>query len=350
MDWSRGALLAVLCAVAAAQSAPEAQELDNRGNAAMERYRHEEAEQWFRQSVEMFRLLGAGHEAQLARALTDLGESLSGQGRRKEAIEAYKQALVLYRSSLGAKHLHTLTNMNLLASSLLLSGDLAGAEPLLTEIVTTAREFYPRDIQLAAALGSLSYVISRRQKLGEAQRLADEALALSLAIEGEDSLNSAMMYANSAEIHRLAGDDARALPLYRKSRAICEKKLDADHPRIASLLSQEGLILMDDNQLTLAEHAMTRAVEILQRSCSGCMTESWIAESNLALLRLKQRKYLEADRLLSHVLSMQETHLPRPGRETAQTLQSLAAVREKERRHEDAVLLIKRADRLLAYQ
>ena len=350
MNWSRWGLAAVLCTTAAAQGVQEARELDKRGNAAMERYRHEEAEQWFRQSVEMFRSLGPGNQADLAEVLSDLGEALAGQGKRKEAIEEYKQALSLHVQALGAKHLRTLTNMNLLASARLMSGDLAGAEPLLTEIISTSRELYPRDVQLAAALGGLSYVYSRQGRLVEAQRLADEALALSLEIEGEDSLNTAMMYANSAEIHRLAGRNARALPLYRKARAISEKKLDPVHPRIASLLSQEGLILMDENQLTLADHAMTRALGILQQSCPGCMTESWVAESNLALLRLKQKKYAEADRLLSHVLSMQETHLPRPGRETAQTLQTLAAVREKQRRHADAVLLTRRADRLLAYQ
>jgi len=80
---------------------------------------------------------------------------------------------------------------------------------------------------------------------------------------------------------------------------------------------------------------------LLRRSCPGCVTENWIAESNLALLRLAQNRYEEADRLFTHVLSL---------RETAEALRSLAIVREKERRHKDAVLLMKRANQLLAYQ
>ena len=148
-----------------------------------------------------------------------------------------------------------------------------------------------------------------------------------------------MMYANVGEIHRLEGQDARALPLFRKARAIYEKKLDPADPRIASLLSQEGLILMKDRQFTLADRAMSRAVESLRQSCPGCVTENWVAESNLALLRLRQNRYEEADRLLTHVLSVHET---------AEALQSLALVREKERRHNEAVLLIKRANQLLA--
>jgi tetratricopeptide (TPR) repeat protein len=274
-------------------------------------------------------------------ALLERGYALAGQGNREEAIGIYRQALELNRRALGEKHLLTLTNMNLLASAYLMNGNLIGAEPLVTEIVSTARELYPRDIQLSEALGSWSYILSRRGRLAEAETVAGEALALSLAIEGEDSINSAMMYANAGEIHRLEGQDARALPLFRKALAIYEKKLDPADPRIGSLLSQEGLILMRDRQFTLADRAMSRAVDLLRQSCPGCVTENWIAESNLALLRLAQNRYEEADRLFTHVISL---------RETAEALRGLAIVREKERRHKDAVLLRQRANQLLAYQ
>lgn len=274
-------------------------------------------------------------------ALLERGYALAGQGNREEAIGIYRQALELNRRALGEKHLLTLTNMNLLASAYLMNGNLIGAEPLVTEIVSTARELYPRDIQLSEALGSWSYILSRRGRLAEAETVAGEALALSLATEGEDSINSAMMYANAGEIHRLEGQDARALPLFRKALAIYEKKLDPADPRIGSLLSQEGLILMRDRQFTLADRAMSRAVDLLRQSCPGCVTENWIAESNLALLRLAQNRYEEADRLFTHVISL---------RETAEALRGLAIVREKERRHKDAVLLRQRANQLLAYQ
>jgi hypothetical protein len=246
------------------------------------------------------------------------GYDLAGEGKREEAIVEYQQALTIHRRVFGAEDLRTLTNMNLLASARLMSGDVAGAERLLREIIDSARERYPRDAQLAEALGGLAYIVARRGELPEAQALADEALALSLAVEGEQSIDSAMLYANAGEIQRLSGRDERALPLYRKARAIYEKQLDAGNPRVASVLSQEGLILMNSGQLTLAGQAMTRALDILRRSCPACMTETWTAESNLALLRMKQEKFGEADRLLSDVLAMQKRPLP-CGRRSAGT-------------------------------
>ena len=272
-------------------------------------------------------------------ALMDRAYALAIQGRRDEAIPIYKQSLELNRRTLGDKHLLTLNNMNLLASAYLMNGDVADAEPLVTEVISTAREVYPKDIQLSEALGSWSYILSSRGKLKEAESIAAEALALSLAIEGEDSITSGMLYANVGEIHRLEGQEVRALPLFRKALAIYEKKLDPADPRIASLLSQEGLILMSDRQFTLADRAMTRAVELLRQSCPECGTEIWVAEVNLAVLRLKQERYEEADRLFTHVISVHET---------ADALRSLAVVREKERRHREAVQLTKRANQLLA--
>src|SRR5215470_14079694 len=90
-------------------------------------------------------------------ALVERGYALAGQGKRAEAIGIYRQALELNRRTHGEKHLVTLTNMNLLASAYLMNGDLAGAEPLVAEIVSTARELYPQDIQFSEALGSWSY-------------------------------------------------------------------------------------------------------------------------------------------------------------------------------------------------
>ena len=93
MNWSRCGLAGVLCVAAVAQSIPEALELDRQGNAAMEQNRHAEAEQRFRQSVEMFRGLSSVEAAPFAAALKDLGYSLAAQGKRREAIANYRQAI-----------------------------------------------------------------------------------------------------------------------------------------------------------------------------------------------------------------------------------------------------------------
>src|SRR6201999_3310849 len=131
--------------------------------------------------------------------------------------------------------------------------------------------------------------------------------------EGETSVDTALAYSNIAEVHRIAGRYDRALPLYRKSRAIYTKILGDQHPRVAALLSQEGLILMIQGKLGLADESMQHALEAVSKSCPECASELWVCESNLGLLRFRQGKLDEADRLLSAALELQYKCLTKPG-------------------------------------
>jgi tetratricopeptide (TPR) repeat protein len=324
--------------------------LNDRGNRLMSANDPGAAELLFRQSADVFRSLGPNYEPHLATVLANLAQTFAARGDRGRAAEIYKQSLAMNLRSLGPKHIRTVTVTNYLGSAYLMLGDADRAEEMFTQAMTVARELYPKDMELASALAGLSAVRARQKRFDEALKLGEEALELCIQLEGEDSIDTALMYADIAEVHRMAGRGDRALPLFRKARATYEKILGPSAVRVGSLLSQEGLVLMDDNKLALADRAMTRALETIDKACPGCLIERWIAESNLGLLRLKQGKYHEADRLFTDALALEEKCFPTPSKEMAQTLQSLAIVREKLSRHEDAVRLNQRADMILSYQ
>jgi tetratricopeptide (TPR) repeat protein len=240
-----------------------------------------------------------------------------------------------------------MTNVNRMASHYLTLGDVDRAERLYAEALPIAREWYPDDVQLAHSLGGLASAHLRKGQTADVLPLAEEALEVARKTAGENSLDAAQMYANVAEIHRTLGRPERALPLYRKARFICEKAVGPADPRALTILSQEGLILMGEGKLTLAEQALNRSLDGLGKSCPWCVHEVSVAENNLGLLRLKQKRYADADQLLSHVLSLQEKYLTQPAREMADTLNNLAVVREKEQLHADAVRLHNRAAMIL---
>jgi len=73
-------------------------------------------------------------------------------------------------------------------------------------------------------------------------------------------------------------------------------------------------------------------------------------ESNLGLLRLKQKRYREADELLTRAVERREKFASKPGPELADVLQTLALVREKLRRYDDAARLKNRADMIRSYR
>jgi tetratricopeptide (TPR) repeat protein len=349
MNWLRIGLLTAI--TAAAQTPQEtAQSLNTQGNRLAESGNNQEAERLYREALEIWRSLGRPYEAHTAGTLLNLAAAMSDDGQRPAAVKISEEALALHQRTLGTKHHRTVSNMNLLASNYLMLGDPERAEALYAEALPIERELYPRDIQTARTLEGLVYGLVRRHQAREALPLAEEALGIAIQAAGESSLDTALAYSSVAEVHRAMGSGERALPLYRKARALYEKALGPDHPRVSTLLSQEGLILMQDGKLALAEQSMARSVKSLKQACPGCLSELSIAQSNLGLLRLRQKRYREADEALTSAVELREKFAVNTGPELADSLQSLAVVREKERLFDDAARLNARAQLIRGYR
>jgi tetratricopeptide (TPR) repeat protein len=325
-------------------------DLNDRGNQASEAGRPDEAIGLYRDALAIWRASGPDYDAHRAGTLFNLGIAVSAAGNRPEAAKVLEEALVLHRKTLGERNLRTIANMNLLASNYLMIGKAEQAEALFREALPLARDMAPRDIQTARALEGISSVLVRRGQAAEAIAPGEEALSIAIQVAGENSLDAALAYANVGEAHRGAGHSERALPLFRKSRALYEKTLGPEHPRVAALLSQEGLLLLEDRKPASAEQLMTQALSTLDRGCPKCVVERAIAENNLAVLRLQQKRYADAGQLLTHVITLRENYTATPGPELAETLRLLAVVRQKEKRFDDAERLTRRANVILGYR
>jgi tetratricopeptide (TPR) repeat protein len=341
---TRTAIALLLTTAAFAQSpAQNALTLNEQGNRSSDAGDYAAAAQQYRDAVEIWRTLGPDYRPHLAASLMNLGSMLCGQGKRVEAVSEFTEALALHRATLGSTHMRTLVNMTLLASDYLMLGEVQKSEALLEEALPIARSNYPGDVQLARCLEIQSGILNRHGKLAESIAPAEEALAIITKAAGDDSLEAALAYASVGEALRSAGQEERALPLYRKSRAIYEKHLGPEHPRVASLWSQEGLIEMNEGKLSMAEQSMLKAIAILKRSCPNCQVELAVAQNNLGILRLRQKRYRDADESLSQAVELREKFSPRGTKELMESIENLAYTRKMEHRDEDAARLSKRA-------
>jgi tetratricopeptide (TPR) repeat protein len=308
------------------QEGQEAIALNKRGLEAANRRDYVEAEKYYRQSAGIYRARGPEFEAHLSIELFNLAESMCGQGKWLEGKGIFEESLTLSRRALGPKHIRTAADLNALGNVSMMVGDMPRAEALLTEALAIEREKYPADLQLGSTLAALSALRRRAGKPDEALPLAEEALRVTLKAEGVEGPESAMMYRNVAQIHYVAGRNDRALPLYRKARAILERLGATSDPRYASLLSQEGLALMDDGKLGLAESNMKHAIDLLSLTPADEL-ELAIAQNNLGLLRMRQKKYAEADELLTRALSMEQLYNLQDAAQIGRTRDALAQVR-----------------------
>jgi tetratricopeptide (TPR) repeat protein len=340
-------LALLLTAAFAASGADPAFELNSKAIAAAEHRNFEEAEGLYREAIAQWAERGAEFDAHRAISESNLAQTLSARGKRREAVAEFESAITLFRRTTGLANDNALTAVNLLAGTYMMLGEIAPATALFQEVLPVERRQFPDSVHLARTLGGLASIRMREPNPDGAMALVEEALALAICSSGEDSLDAGLAYANAAELHRIAGRPERALPLYRKARAIYERALGPNHQRVASILSQEGMILMQDGKLALAAQNMTQAIEILDRGCPECGFEGWFTRANLGRLRLRQGRYDEAGKILAEVLARQEAVAPKPGPEIAVTLQILAQVREKQKRHTDAVQLKEQAGLIL---
>jgi tetratricopeptide (TPR) repeat protein len=341
-----------LAAIAFGQQ-PTAQiaiDLNDRGNQASEKNDYAGAARYYRESSQIWLALGPDYSAHRAGTLMNEATVLCAAGDRTRGTQLFEEALALHRKSLGVHHKRTLENMNLLAANYLMLGEVQKAETLNGEALPIALDEFPDSLQAARCLELLSGILYRRDKIRDSVEPAERALAIAIRNSGDEGLEAALAYATTAEAHRAVGNTARALPLFRKAHQLYEKILGPNHPRVASVLSQEGLVAMEDGKLATAEELMLRSISILNRGCPSCLAELSVAKSNLGMLRLKQKRYHDAGETLSEALALREQFTTTPTVDLAASLKTLAVARKLEHRDADAAKLNQRAAVIMQFQ
>ena len=338
-----GVSVLLFTTVAAAAGQQEtAFEWNERGVAAGMRGDFGEAEQDYRQALGLWRSLGPAYTGHTATTLYNLGQTFVGEGRWRESIPIFQEALDLDRQSFGVRHSRTLGTLNTLGRVYMVTGDLNRSDAVLLEALPIEREMFPNGIELAQTLGNLAVLRTREDRLEEALPLADEGLSMAIAALGDDAPDTATMYGIVAAIHQRAGRTERALPLFRKAHAIYDRKIPPQDLRYVSLLSSEALSLMDDHRFSDAEKQLRQALDLLAPCESQCGLALAIAENNFGLLRMAQKKYAEADAYLRSALAHEEQYSAGPGGDMLQTLKHLAALREKQHRYDESAALKQR--------
>jgi tetratricopeptide (TPR) repeat protein len=191
--------LGMLLVAASAMAAQDvAFDWNIRGLEASDLHNYVEAEGLFEKASQRWMALGAGFEAHLATTRLNQAQAVCSQGRRVDCARLFEESVALFRRSRGVRDERTLTAMNLLGGIYSMLGQYDRAEPLFQEALDTERQFMPNDLQIARSLGGLAAMRTHEGKLDEALPLAEEALAVVLRTEGDNSLDAALAYANVA--------------------------------------------------------------------------------------------------------------------------------------------------------
>jgi tetratricopeptide (TPR) repeat protein len=141
-------------------------------------------------------------------------------------------------------------------------GRFTEAEKYLLAALKEAEGFGREDSRLATSLNNLAALYQTQGKYAEAEPRYKRSLAIREKLLGAEHPDVAASLNNLAELYRTQGKYAEAEPLYKRSLAIKEKVLGAEHPSVATTLENYADLLRKTSRQTEATQMEARAKEI----------------------------------------------------------------------------------------
>ncbi|MGA2964596.1 MAG: tetratricopeptide repeat protein [Terriglobales bacterium] len=179
------------------------------------------------------------------------------------------------------------------------------------------------------------------QSLYEEGKYRDSATALQRCLQFRPD-NVAVLNSLALSLTN-AGDYADAEPLYRRALTISENALGADHPHVATYLSNLGSLFHLRGDYADAETLYRRALAIVQKALGPDSLVEGTILGNLASVRQDEADYAGAEPLYRRALAIREKALGPEHPVTAAALHNLASLLQDNGDYAGAEPLFRRA-------
>ena len=275
--------------------------------------------------------------AAIARELGDYGEGLR-DARRALAILAPRRGDMVF-DQLRVQALGRIGELHVAR------GEYELAEAPLRRAVNIAKQELGED-ELATAMNGLAVVYKYTSRFNEAGRLYRSALAITKRTQGPNACAVASILHNLGGLEHSRGRFAKGEPFARRSVAIRERALGANHPDVAADVAALAALL--DGQGTPrkrkeAEVLYRRAIDVFRRRFGRAHFEVGFNLGQLAALCHQSDRAGEASRLYRRAVAIQEEALGRRHPVLALTLMNFAALRRDQGRTAEAEGLYRQA-------
>jgi D-alanyl-D-alanine dipeptidase/CHAT domain-containing protein/Tfp pilus assembly protein PilF len=264
--------------------------------------------------------------------------------RYEEAAGAYREALAVRRSLLGADDLSVAEVLASLAAIEAARGQYADAEELYSRAQAIREKVEgPEHSDVAAVLNGLGLLYYAEARFDEARDVFSRVLAIREKAFGMHDLAVADTLNRLGLVHDMMDEYDAAEASYRRAHAIREARLGSEHPDVAQVLNNLGAVYRIQRRDAEAEQVLLRALAIRERAFGREHADVAIVLNNLALLRLNQGRLDEAEADAERARAIREKALGRMHREYAKGLHTLAAIHLARGRLADAEELLKSA-------
>ncbi|MFY0687683.1 MAG: CHAT domain-containing protein [Cyclobacteriaceae bacterium] len=234
---------------------------------------------------------------------------LNTRGANNDANKYLDQALKCYEDYSLPKNAIYITGLETKSKIALASASVDLALSSINEAVDLAVKI-KQDNQLYALESQKSKVLSRLGRYSEAQKSAQNALALSNAQFGADAIQTAFVQSMLAGLETQMGDYKKAENLFRQSLPVFEKVFGTSHPEYATIIGNYSSLLQLSGKYQSAETYLLKAIDAKLQSFGATNLEYLSAFENLGLLYITTARFTEADAVFQTVLSEKQKQLP----------------------------------------
>ncbi len=216
------------------------------GKALSEQYKEADAEPWLRQALNIGQAqLGVDHP-QVAEQMARLADALEGQGKYDEASSWFKQSLNIKRKILGSKHPDTVDTLENYGNFLRRNGNFDEARTILNEALQINTELYGARHEYigydSVNLGLLDYDQGRYTSAEQQFRTALSIYQHSL---GQDNVLIAGAQIGLARSLTQQGKANAALPLLHSAIKISDHSLGENNPITVTANAALGIALLE---------------------------------------------------------------------------------------------------------
>ncbi|MDY7092107.1 MAG: tetratricopeptide repeat protein [Acidobacteriota bacterium] len=277
-------------------------------------------------------------ELQLGNLLTNSGDLPAAQEHLLSALKSFEMEMPRAREELSATH-------STLGHLLRLQGDNAGAEEEFRQSVELLEERPSKE--LARRMGYLASLLQKGGNLGEAERLARRALALSQATGSELDV---------AEMSNILGDTLRNATRYREAEEHLHRALEIYRRRLggsaetATVLNNLGIVLRSRGDYRGSRAAYEEGLTIMRQIHGDDHVFIAVNQANLGRLERILADFPRAEARIQDALRIHRLHDLEDHPYTGFALKALAELRRDQGRWKEALELAERADSIFGAQ
>ncbi len=284
---------------------------------------------------------GTSDEERRAKLLNLLGELYRLQGRYKEALPLYEQALELNLTALGPDHEQTILSMGNLSYFRMNQGYYEEAKKLMEEAVKKSKSIMGQDHKRTLFyMRNLGMLHRNLGNYDEAKTLYEDVLDKMKVSSGVDHPDTLQVMSGLGMLYRDLGN-------YDEAKALLEDVLDKmkgslgeDHPDTLQVMNGLGTLHRNLGNYDEAKALLEDVLDKMKGSLGEDHPDTLQVMNGLGMLQCDLESYDEAKTLLEDVLDKMRTVLGPDHPSTLQVINSLAAFHYEQGNHIEAFSLL----------